>query len=372
MHPRNTPTVDRFVILGNSTTDRGTFMKRKLFGFVPMRWIASIFKKTHDDRFTNGHTWADDFSAMIASRFLADHFLNEHKQITRDTDIADAVITRDHKIVDEISSAYNLKNDKIVSYKNSAFCRMYAEGGLTAADYRCKFTINPLNEIPRLIVSSLARQRQKLIADNDKNQVSDTAKAKTLVIEWTGGNDLITVNSKPDQQAAAAAIEARIENLKALIEHGYRHFVLFTMPDLSVTPRFRNSSTKDKINAAVISLEFNEELKRRCEELKYTMPDRSIDVFDINPTLEKVLASPELYGFDRDKTTVEFIKSDEYKKNKNNEVLPASRYLFWDDVHPSAHVHALLAAEFYDEFSKLYHLRLASEPPVASTSSVCY
>lgn len=372
MYPRNIPTVDRFIILGNSTSDRGTFMKRKLFGFISMRWVASIFKKTHADRFTNGHTWADDFSAMIASRFLADHFLNEHKHINRDTDIADAIITRDHQVVDEISQAYHLNNDKNVSYKNSAFCRMYAEGGLTSADYRCKFTINPLNEIPRLIVSCLEKQRRKLFADNDKNHVSDAVKAKTLVIEWTGGNDLITVNSKPDQQAATAAINARIDNLLALIKHGYRNFVLFTLPDLSVTPRFQHASAADRSNAATISQHFNEELKRRCAELKYTMPEISLDVFDINTTLTKVLASPESYGFDRDKTAAEFIDSDDYKKNKNNKTLPASRYLFWDDVHPSAHVHALLAAEFYQEFSKLYHLRLASESQSIAPSNVYF
>lgn len=354
MYPRNRPTIDRFVIMGNSTSDRGTFMKRKLFGFIPISLIASIFQKTHNGRFTNGYTWADNAGAMFASSTLAKHLVNKHRHIMDTTDVADAIIGRDAHVMKEFAGAYNLNDDKLIKYQQANYFRLYAEGGLTSADYRCKFTLNPLKEIPRLIVSSLARQRRKLIADDQDSHIPCSIKEKTLMIEWSGGNDLITVNSKPDRESAIRGVNARIDNLLALIQHGYQNFVLITMPDLSVTPRFQAQSLEARNNAKIISDYFNDELKRRCQELKHNRPDIAVDIFDINITLKKVLADPEKYGFDKSKTAEQFVKSAEFKANKNNKCLSSSGYLFWDDVHPSADIHSMLASEFYNKFSRRY------------------
>ena len=65
-------------------------------------------------------------------------------------------------------------------------------------------------------------------------------KIKTLVIEWSGANDLITVNLHPNIKTAQRAVNARIENIEKLIEQGYQHFVLINLSDLSLTPRYQN------------------------------------------------------------------------------------------------------------------------------------
>ncbi len=54
---------------------------------------------------------------------------------------------------------------------------------------------------------------RKLFLKTDQN-VSMEDKAKTLIIEWSGANDLITVNKRPERKAVDKAIQARVANLK--------------------------------------------------------------------------------------------------------------------------------------------------------------
>lgn len=141
------------------------------------------------------------------------------------------------------------------------FVRTYCEGGLTSADYRHNFTFYPALLAYRLILSCLMRQRAKLLADDHKNNLTSQQKLNTLVIEWSGGNDLIKVNLKPTYHDADKAILARIDNVEKLFAAGYRHFVLVTVPNFSITPRYQGKSETERREAKVIVDYLNSELE---------------------------------------------------------------------------------------------------------------
>jgi len=355
------PLISQVAIIGDSISDRGTIAKRELLGFIPMRLILAFTVHTHHGRFTNAYTWDDDFGALMASAFLAQNLKKKYKYFNDDCDIADAIINQDKKLLKEISEAYSLDDDKAIDYKASNLVRTYCEGGLTSANYRHIKAPNLKLEILRLIFKDLNDKREALAADDIRGRVSDAEKSETLILEFTGGNDLITVNLKPTIEEADRAIKARIRNLELMIDQGYKHFVLFLLPDLSMTPRFYAKSATEKNEAASVSAYFNQRLQEEIKKVKAMNRNISIHTFDVNETLRDVVIHPKKYGFDPAKVHTPFSTSKDYHEHKGA-IMSAQEYVFWDDIHPSAHTHALLASYFFEVMGKKF---LFSPPDIS-------
>ena len=204
------------------------------------------------------------------------------------------------------------------------------------------------------MVSTLGGMLQKLLAYDEIHALSPQQKAETLIIEWSGANDLIFVNERPSKECADRAILARLENLKQLIQHGYRHFVLFNLPDLSLTPRYQNMSAIERDNAHECSAYFNEKLANLCKDMSSTNPECSIEEFDVFDTFTEGYNNPTKYGFDAEKIKTPYLQSADFKLRRENKApLSASSakgYMFWDDLHPTAYLHALIGERFYNKF----------------------
>lgn len=162
---------------------------------------------------------------------------------------------------------YNLDNDLKVNYLGYTFARTYTEGGLAAHNYRWLPTSSLSRFFTRLILPTLEEKFDKIKEDDKKAQLTAQDKAETLIIEWSGANDLITVNERPSIAEADRAIAARIKNIEALVKQGYQNFVLFNLPDLSLVPRFQAASADERNNAHQCSVYFNTKLQEACKAL---------------------------------------------------------------------------------------------------------
>lgn len=360
------------VFLGDSLSDRGTMDRRKLFGIIPMDYLSGLKGKSPRGRFTNGFLWGDFVAATTVEQLELQRRRRQEKlpHMGRgNADLADALLTNDHGFKRRNENAFSLNDDLHVLYEGHRFARYYCEGGLTAHDYSKELTLDLGKEGARQIVSNLDEKRQALLDDDEKYNISQAEKEETLLIEWSGANDLITVNDKPTMEEANKAIAARIDNIEKLIAQGYRNIVLFNLPDLSLTPRYARKGGEEQKNAHLISVYFNKQLAKKCEELKdkYAKlnPPVFLDVFDVCSLLQEAYQDPKKYGFDQDKLTKPFTESDAFKKDKNDPVdakkhiSPSQGYMFWDDVHPTADMHAYLA----EKFEQAYEHKLRVEPP---------
>jgi phospholipase/lecithinase/hemolysin len=343
--------ISHFVMMGDSLSDRGTLNKKKLFGFIPMSRLSGLSKDSPLGRFTNGLTWGDNFSAIMANKFIVNSLKKELHMDS--TDIADAMISGDARVNNPVDNSYNLKDDKGVKYNGKDLVRNYTEGGLTAHSYRGMPSYSISRFFARLILSTLEMKREKLFSDDKALNTSAKHKAETLVIEWSGPNDLMTVNAEPSKAEVDRAIKARIKNAEKLIRNGYINIVLFNLPDLFLTPRYQAMSKADQKNARDCSLYFNQELEKASKKLSAKYPQSSVNVFDINSTFTEVYNNPEKYGFEKSKLTKPYVKSKDFKENSNG-TSPAEGYMFWDDVHPSADMHAILAELFYQQYQKSF------------------
>jgi phospholipase/lecithinase/hemolysin len=338
--------ITHFVMMGDSLSDRGTLDHRHL-GLIPMSKMSGLEGKSPLGRFTNGYVWTDHLGALLADQFIIDNLEDKDES---PEDVADGVIDHDPHEKRMIRKRYNLDNDRCIRYKGHDFVRSYDEGGLTAHDYRWDLSTSISRFATRLIVHTLQYMRDKLLAADQAKNRSLQHKAETLVIEWSGANDLVTVNQKPSEKEVMLAIAARMKNVSVLIENGYQHFILFNMPDLSLTPRYHLKTAKEQQDAHDLCELFNKELAKECRRLKTTYPSCTIDIYDISHEFQMIYNHPEKYKLDKDKLTKPFTLSPDFKKPVGD-VSPAPGYMFWDDIHPTTHVHALLAEKFYSHYA---------------------
>lgn len=344
--------ISKVIMFGDSLMDRGAMNDRYLFGFIPMRWVTGLQGKTGGDSFTNGFTWSDYFIAALASEFTISRLKN--KKHFDAADIADAVICGDSHVKPVVGNYYNLQNYTSVSFLGKNFIQDYTEGGLTAHDYSWAPSYSISRFFSRLILSTLQAKRNELLRYNHVNNVTVEEKAQTLVVEWTGANDLITVNAKPSKLEVDRAVNARINNVIELMKNGYTNFVLFNQPDLSLTPRFQAKTQQERKEAAHWSRYFNRQLEIACAKLRKNNRKCVIEIFDVAEEFNNLFNNPEVYGLDPDKLRTPFIKSTDFVINKNG-TSPSTGYMFWDDVHPTADVHAWLGERFFARFRRLFN-----------------
>ncbi|QLZ70021.1 hypothetical protein FOLKNPGA_02821 [Legionella sp. PC1000] len=359
--------ISRLVFLGDSLSDRGTFDKRLLFGFIPLADLYEIGYDAPRGRFTNGFVWGDYFVTAVIEQFEID-YARRKLRLPRDArgnaDVADAILANDLHLQKKNKRAFSLNNDKHILYKGTRFARFYCEAGLTSSDYKKKFTFNLKDEIARLIVANLEEKRKQLSADDKKYKISAQEKAETLIVEWSGANDLLTVNSEPTFLAADDAVNARIENLEILIQQGYRNFVLLNLPDLSLTPRFQAKGKKDQDKAAQCSVYFNKQLAAKVQHVikKYQGLNSplNLSIFDVSTPFQEMYEHSEEYGFDKSKLKLPYVDSEEFKQSQKNPVnqkeniSPADGYMFWDDIHPTMDTHTWLAVKFKEAYHKMF------------------
>jgi phospholipase/lecithinase/hemolysin len=153
-----------------------------------------------------------------------------------------------------------------------------------------------------------------------------------LYVVWVGANDILGLRSAAAVSQTVAAAVANISTvLGQLALVGARHIVLGLMPDLGLTPYASGpNALAPKEALTALSRDFNNHLLEQVGKLG--IPVRVMDSFQL---LRDVVANPRAYGF----RTV-----DEGCVRLSGRICRrASRYLFWDDRHPTTKGHAILA-----------------------------
>lgn len=368
-NPQNERTIIKYVdIFGDSLSDRGTLYKRKLFGFISLNFFSGLQGRSPQGSFTNGFIWTDHFIAMLANKLTVRKMRKRWQWLNED--IADAFIANDPKVSGLAQSIYDLKDDEKADYRGRRFVRTYTEGGLTSRNYHWIFSWNPIRFITRLLMSFLGQKRRDLFNDDERRAITPEQKEQTLVLEWSGANDMVTVNKVPNKKIVDKAIASRIEHVEEMIKSGYRHFMLFNLPDIALTPRYKTSKRADAPTVTRFSQYFNDELRIQCERLQEKYPYCHIDVYDINSKFSNIYQDPKKYGIDPAKIDVPFTESPDYQTPEGG-ISAADKYLFWDGIHPSSDAQARMADELLTACKDRYKFMAPMDPEVESITREC-
>jgi thermolabile hemolysin len=164
----------------------------------------------------------------------------------------------------------------------------------------------------------------------EKNYLSQ----KTLFIIWIGGNDCLYGGS--DYRASAINVK---EALDRLAEAGARHILVLNLPDLGTIPEELNQP--GAIEKTEFSLNFNGELANMLDEFSVKYPEISFYEVDIYSFFRKIQNDPAAYGF-----TNITDPSPNFDLPNN---FDGAGYLFWDDIHPTTRMHALIADQVFED-----------------------
>jgi phospholipase/lecithinase/hemolysin len=156
--------------------------------------------------------------------------------------------------------------------------------------------------------------------------------ANTLFIIWIGGNDFL--HGDRNHQASVANIK---EAMQLLAGSGVQHILVLNLPDLGTVPRELGRSEADE--ATGFSVNFNAELANMLDDFSVRHPDINLYEFDVFSFFINVLNDPTAFGF----INVTDPSPNFYVPNN----FDAVGYLFWDDIHPTTSMHALIADQVF-------------------------
>jgi phospholipase/lecithinase/hemolysin len=176
--------------------------------------------------------------------------------------------------------------------------------------------------------------------DEQVNQflATRTADPNALFLVYAGANDLIN-----GQANIGIPINNLTKDIGRLVTAGARNFLVPNLPPLGHTPGFNdNPATLAQYNAR--AAQFNTALDVMLENFAVSNAALTFFQLDVDALFHQALAEPAAFGLTNviDAAAPGLAPGD--SSYNTAQIAPnAHEYLFWDDVHPTATVHAVLA-----------------------------
>jgi len=208
-----------------------------------------------------------------------------------------------------------------------------------------------------------------LVVDDVDDQVDDflartpVAEPDALYVVFAGGNDVSSLagsaGSVADARDAAAEVVFQVSRLHAA---GARNVLAPTIPLIGLTPAF-NGDPVDAMAANALSEAFNDELGLGLDALASALPDLTLFRPDVAGLFADLVADPSAFGLaNATEPAAPGLEPGDASYDISLIVPNPEAYLFWDDVHPTATGHALLADAFLTAIPEPSALALVALP----------
>ncbi len=186
------------------------------------------------------------------------------------------------------------------------------------------------------INKNLPQQVSQFLAD-----VGGKAPSDALYVFEFGGNDIRDMLTTGDFNLINVGLISIQDNILALYRSGATKFLVWNVPDLSLTPAIMAlDSVKPGTKAGVLLLvnSYNWYLGTLLDGLS-TLPGIEINRFDAAEAVRVLAEYPEDYGLEVVDEACVTPKVPPFDCKEPGE------YLFWDGIHPTKAAHGILAQE---------------------------
>lgn len=194
----------------------------------------------------------------------------------------------------------------------------YAIGGATSTK------TNSLNQLLGVQLPSFPSQ-----IDTFSSTVKNPNR-NALYVVWVGANDYLVLPQKLRTQNTQAVVNRISNGVRKLIAQGAREIVVVNLPNLGRIPQERSLGTTATLAATTNN--HNRNLRKSLHLVQQNRQVR-ITLLDVDTIFNKITAKPARYGF----TNVS------ERCSGNSKCTNPNQFLFWDDIHPSARAHKLIA-----------------------------
>jgi len=177
--------------------------------------------------------------------------------------------------------------------------------------------------------------------------LNPTANPNALYTIWIGANDLESIPVGSTTPQVAADIAAMVGNIETAIGtlagDGAKNFLILTVPDLGKTPEATATGPLGAATASAVSAGFDTALASSVTALG-TADGLNLKVLDTYSLIDEIVANPGLFGFTNVDSAcltgaVNFAGGTPCAAT----MAAQDQYLFWDQQHPTAAGHALVA-----------------------------
>lgn len=160
----------------------------------------------------------------------------------------------------------------------------------------------------------------------------------TLVTLEFGANDVKdALFAAAQQQDPMPYIDSAVKSIYAamnsLYSHGARRFMVMNVPDLGKTPAVRMVGASG--SATILTNVFNNSLLAVLKNIQ-KLPGSKVKVLDVNKKFDDIAQRAPDYGFSNSKDPC--IRPKQQCSNPD-------AYIFWDGIHPTRALHALIAQQ---------------------------
>jgi phospholipase/lecithinase/hemolysin len=206
-------------------------------------------------------------------------------------------------------------------------------GGPTGTDYAVGGAIS--GNLPFLSAGAGDLPSQ-LAAFHATNPVANPNGLYTL---WIGSNDLADIlATAPSTAQAALDVKAVITNIDTAIAtlagEGAKDFLVLTVPDLGKTPGAIATGPLGVAAASALSAEFDLGLESSLTGVP------GVKVLDTYSLIDTIVADPAAFGFT---DVTDPCLTGEVKYAGGTPCSNPNQYLFWDELHPTAAGHTIVA-----------------------------
>jgi hypothetical protein len=165
-----------------------------------------------------------------------------------------------------------------------------------------------------------------------------TVDPNELYLVFAGANDLVG-----DPTKLNSAVSQLASDVGRLIAAGARQFLIPNLPPLGFTPRFNgNLQTRDDYNG--YSATFNSQFAARLDTLAGETAGVTFHELDVFNLFNQARANPAAFGLiNVEDAAAPGLEPGPGSYNTSLIAAEPNKYLFWDDLHPTTAVHAILA-----------------------------
>lgn len=214
----------------------------------------------------------------------------------------------------------------------------YAVGAARACDAPGDENVNLADQLAAFLIDSggVAPSEALYVIEMGGNDVRDAIAAALGVLQRGGTFQQAVQAVAPILACAQQAIYTAIVTLQ---QAGAKHFLVWTAPDLGLTPAIRSLGPGAMQVATFLATMFNTQMLLSTVHALDQTEDIDIAVLDAFALLQQISANAANFGLTNTTTACLTPNAEPFFCQAVDE------YLFWDSIHPTRAAHALVAHE---------------------------
>ena len=166
---------------------------------------------------------------------------------------------------------------------------------------------------------------------------------ETLYTLLIGGNDFVNYN-----EPVATVLNGVNSALRQLITvEGARNIVVLNLPDITSAPVFLAGKASIRATVQAKLDAYDAQLPDLLDTLRSAYPQVNLTLFDTRAVFDDILHDPKSGGFVNAAQSCLVDPSESYSITEKMRIgCNGYNYVFWDSLHPSTAVHAIIGSRF--------------------------